>query len=320
MLNRVKYNFLFLIVTTIIACKEIPKENKVEPIETPLIPMEYFEDAIVGNLETIDKKVALPAAYSLHKALYRLNEIDTVTFNDFQDYHEFTWVKEISAKQKVVVLGMEYEDNMFELLLLNQNENAAWELKAYERIDTRFLIEASDVQYDSINNLLHLVVEQTWSSNGDLDFELFYQITADTLLQVLERNASGGQELEMAVHIEDNCNLDVVVNFNSEVEKLSKNKLQFLYKYEMLLYSTCDGPKEIKDTILKGSERITYVYNLEKGLYVPNWNSLEKLNKDQFEAITDWGDLDPFALEVSEYCQKIERSMPESSKLLKTAF
>ena len=312
MFNRIKYSLLFLIMTTIIACKQGSQQHKTAGTEAPLNATKSFDNKSVEDSET-----ALSTAYNLYQYLYGLNEIKTAAFRDFREAYQFTWVKEISKTQKVVVLGMGNDENRFELFLLNKKEASDWELKASEEIDTRFVIEASDIQYDSTNQLLHLVVDQTWSSHGDLSFELFYQITADTLLEVLHRNHSGGQDLEVAVYMEDSCNLDVLVNFNSNLEKVSKNELQFSVQYELLLYSNCDGTTQIIDTIMKESDRIRYTYNVKKSLYIPNWNSLKKLNKAQFEAVTDWGDLDPFEFKIEAYCQKIEQSMPKSSELLR---
>lgn len=326
MINSIKYTCLCILITMIIACKEIAKEEKhtkeekVETAEELSEPKAYFAEEIVDSLETKDEKKHLRAAYNLYKGLYRKNERNTVPYSEFEGYYRFTSVKEISAKQKIIVLGMEYDENRFEVFLLDKEETSLWELQTLESIDTRYVIQASDVKYDSINKLLHLVVEQAWSSNGDLAVELFYQITKDTMKQVLERSASGGEEVDIAVHSQDDCNMELVVNFRSDLDKVSKNELQFLYQYELLLYSSCDGVIEHKDTILQQTDKISYIYNAEKELYSPNWKSLKKLNQDQFEAMTNWGDLDPFAFEIKSYCQKIENTMPKSSEILRAAF
>jgi hypothetical protein len=310
----------------IIACKESgkedksAKEDKIETAEELSAPAVYFEEALVENLETKDEKTLLRAAYDLYRGLSKENEMDTLSYSNFEGYYKFTYVKEISDKQIIVVLGMEYEESRFELFLLNKKEASIWELKTFEGIDTRYVIQTSDVKYDSINKLLHLVVEQAWSSEGDLAAELFYQITEDTMRQVLERSASGGEEVDVAVRSQDGCNMELVVNFRSDLDKVSKNELQFLYQYELLLYSSCDGTIENKDTILQQTDRISYLYNAKKELYTPNWKSLKELNQDQFEAMTNWGDLDPFAFEIRNYCQKIENTMPKSSKMLRAAF
>lgn len=323
----IKYSPLFCLITTIIACKEHHKEStskdKVKTIKVAskrTRPAIYFEKEIVENLEAADEKIALSAAYILYQSLYKGNELDALTFSEFQGAYQFTCVKKVSDKQQLVVLGMEYDDNQFESFLLNKKESLGWELKAVERTDTRFVIQASDVEYDSTNNLLHFVVEQTWSSHGGLAFELFYRITTDSMRQVLHRNASGGHEVDIAVRSQEGCNMDIVVNFYSDLDTISKNELQFLYNYEILLYSNCDGAIKFRDTILKEIDRITYTYNAKKGLYVPNWNSLKILNQDKFEAITSWGDLDPFELEIEDYCHKIENRMPRSAELLRFSF
>lgn len=320
MSSFIKKSFLFLIITTIIACKGSSEQNKIETIKVPLITTDSLEKEQLERQEVEEQKVPRSAAYNLYQKLYRLNGMNMLAFSDFQTYYKFTSVKEISANQKLVVLGMEYDDSVFEVFLLNRKKASIWELKAVEKIDTRFMIQPSDVQYDSINQLLHFVVEQVWASHGDLTFELFYQVTADTMLRVLDINVAGGQELDIAMRSQDGCNMELVVNFNSELDKVSKNELQFLYQYELLLYSKCDSAIEIRDIILKGTDRITYIYDAKEGLYVPNWNSLKNLNQNQFEAITSWGDLDPFELEIAAYCQKIENTMPRSAQLLKTAF
>lgn len=301
--------------------QDIRKDVSIKEIKKDSKPLINFEDETIINLTSIKDSLKTHSLFKIWESSFLLENLTAPSFSKFKNYFEFCTVKDIHKNQKLIILGMGYDDNAYELYLINKNlQNLKWELKAFSRDYTRLVINEKHVKYDSLNKLVCYDIDPASFSNGDLSNGMYYKLNSDTILNVLITNSSGGEDHEIAYWKRDSCNLDISTNFNSELITLSTLIIKFAYKYEIYVLSECDIKKDNPDVFLIGNDTIDYTWNDTLNAYFPKWESLNHLDSTQFKSVTDWGQLDGFKKEFEIYCESIKRDKPKTAQFIRNAF
>ena len=299
------YFWLFsLLLVTTVACNQALPLGRTAP---------------TNRMEETDASAATTQLYAqyewLKAAKERVGE-DCCDWNSFQ--RDFQFAKEImvNKKQKLLVLGLAYEENAYELLLLNR-VSQDWQLQAYQQEPTRLVIAASDLFWAAAAQVLYFTVEQTWSSDGDLSYGVFYQVSDNTLQEVLRINSSGGQDMDFSLEDETNCG-DISTSFSAQIDSATAHRFYLTYSYEARFAYGCQ--EEVQDTLLTGSTPMVYYWEAEEARFLPDWKSLSGLDSLQFASITDWDELQGFEEVISAYCKKKSPLYPNATAWLSAIF
>ena len=307
------FSSLFFLVTSCF------NETKITKGTAPLIDsLEYVSNEIIENLSSGDNCLNMYSSFKLFESLIKRNEIEEMSYFEFTKRYLFTKVQNVINDQKLIIIGMDNDDNTYDMFLVHRTaDKLKWEIQSMSREYTRLVINQDEIQYDSLNRIVNFEVEQVWSSDGDLTYNLFYKIFKDTMIQVLHLNSSGGQDIQILDINVDDCMIDFLTYFNSRVLLISEDTLKFEYDFEVYSEVTCENQKNQKDTFLVSKDTIWY-YLPEKGHeFKPEWSSLARWDSVQFKSLTDWNFLEGFESEIEKYSQSIESRLLDSSKSMK---
>ena len=239
--------------------------------QNKIISPAFWADSLVNQLDS----VLLDKGYEWWLEGKRQTEYgDTVTleevqqtysFQNFKDKHVFSKRYEVDALHQLIVLGMAYGDNAFEVLLLTKEEaNARWWLSGALTCYTRFVLEERHLWFDVSTGLLLLSIGDFYSDRGDANTRMIYQVEDDRLIEAGSVDYSGFFDLELEWDAADDttapCAVGGLYFYHSDWRIINKETLVLDYIPQVLLTNEAPYPWPDADTILLDTFTVVYTW------------------------------------------------------------
>lgn len=322
-----KYIFLILIVFFASSCREQINKDSSQTIKSRIDTIAInsniliVSNLIIENLSSPIDSLRLLSEFNILESSSKNTFNYKISQEEYFDRLKFIFINDLPFDRKLLVYGMNNNDNEYNLILLNHPKNSIdWQVASHIVEYTRLSINESDILYDSVAKLIHFTVEQQWSSDGSLNNEIFYKVDNDTLRKVLETNCSGGADFQIANQLTNGCKIYISTDFSSEIVSILKEKIIYNYSYKIKANSNCDANLKFEENIFSGNDTITYVWNQNCNSFVADWNSLNYLDSVQFNSITTWNGIRGFNSQIVPYCNSIQDKYPISEGLIRNYF
>ncbi|MGH1336714.1 MAG: hypothetical protein ACRBFS_11345 [Aureispira sp.] len=258
--------FLFCLQIACTSSVELQHKTIPSTLGTALVRDTTFwaEAKMTDGVDAVDS-LNLSTAYEWWIEGRRLQEEEDrmITFEQMQEKHSFQSFKDsyvlskkyaIDATHRLVILGMEYADNYFEVLLLTKDStNNSWWLSDATGCYTRYVLREQQILFDSTTRLLFLIIGDFHSDMGDADSRMIYQVEGNQLQEAGYIHDSGFFDLDLEWSAVDStvgsCELSGLYSYRSDWTIVDRRTLELKYELEVLLTHKAPYPWPDADTI-----------------------------------------------------------------------